>query len=53
MAREKSKDLNCPKCGSSAIGATKVTMPHIVKTHIKYKCLNCGAAFDQKEKEDV
>lgn len=44
--------LNCPKCNSSALGATRTKIPTspTYGNYVRAKCLNCGTEFDLVER---
>ena len=43
--------LTCPKCGGSALGASRTDIPTslLSKVFVRVKCLNCGGTFDLTE----
>lgn len=49
--KERKTRLNCPKCDSAALGATRTKVPSSqeYKIYTRAKCLNCGAEFDLVE----
>ncbi len=48
---EGNEDLACPKCGSSALGASRTDIPSSLlnKVYVRVKCLECGGTFDLVE----
>ena len=48
---ENKEILACPKCKSSALGASRTDIPSslLSKVYVRVKCLNCGGTFDLVE----